>query len=463
MRKRRIITGIVFVLLIVTMLTAMVACKNKTTPDIIKDYGNLAEDGSFDKKSGTQGESIVFDFKKPTTINTIVLKEKESNITSFRLYADDSTTEFYGNDFIDTYRYCSFETITLTKLRIEVLSCRDEWTISAIEAYNINNEAKDFRVMAYITVDSIYYMTEEQTVNMSKVTQFNVFSSLHLDKDGNVRFYDIDANGNTNDGEKDFEYAIDFVRKHNPNAKIVATILGNKDLDGDGLSTQERHNMAMGDNSQKFISNILAVMDKYGLDGISFDYEYPHSLKEYRIYEDFLKDLKSQMPESKILTAAVSTWQLRLTQFTAKDLEPLDQIEVMAYDMFDENGNHSTFYSTFDTIEKFRKKDIPLSKINIGVPFYSRPVNGDTFWGNYGDVAEELSPWENTYTQEYTNLEGVKSPATANYYNGRQMIYDKTRYAIDSGVGGIMIWHYACDSTVDELSLLSQIHKAINR
>lgn len=60
----------------------------------------------------------------------------------------------------------------------------------------------------------------------------------------------------------------------------------------------------------------------------------------------------------------------------------------MAYDMFDDRGDHSAFYtSAYECVSKLSKKGIDLKRFDLGIPFYSRPVNGDSFWGNYYDAA----------------------------------------------------------------------------
>lgn len=465
-KMKKFLVLIIILTAVFVPMFAMSGCSDKT-PDIIADnYENVAKDGSFDKTKGNAGESIVFDFSKEVTINTIVLKEKDNAVTSFRLYADDSDTPFYGNDFISGYRYCSFETITLQKLRIEVLTSDKAWEIEEIEAYLIEsslNSSDDFRIMSYITIDSSFYLDEGFEENLKAITQFNLIGNIYLDKDGNIVFKEITAEGKTYEGKEAFKYALDKIRAVNPSAKVVATILGNQDFYGDNLDTEERHSEAMDKHSDKLISNILGIIEEYDLDGVSFDYEYPHKYKSYKIYKAFLKELKSSLPEGKLLTAAISSWQLGIGMFSKKDLQVLDQIEVMAYDSFDERGNHSTFYkSAYDVLDGFRSKGVDMKKINLGIPYYSRPVDGATFWGNYGDVADKLSPWENSYVQEYTDLDGKKYPPLSNYYNGRQLVYDKTAYAVDSGVGGVMIWHMACDSKDKDLSLTLTIAKAVN-
>lgn len=461
MKKTAII--ILVIMLTLVFVFAFAGCRKQ---DGISDkYTDLSVGGTFEKNSGVSGESAIFDFGKTVTLNTLVLKEKTDSVTCFRMYADGSDTAFYGNDFIQGHRYCAFDTVSLQKLRIEVVSSDGKWEIDSLNAYNISDteDASSFRIMSYITVDSTFYFdAQEYKDNFAKVTQFNVFGALYLDKDGNLIYQDYEKDGKTVDGEQALADTIDLIREYNPSADIVATVLGNKDFTGDNLDPEQRHTSAMDDNRDKLISNVLGVIEKYGLDGISFDYEYPYALKSYSVYKSFLKELDSKLPQGKLLTAAVSAWQLGIGKFSARDLEVLDQIEVMAYDSFDKRGNHSTFYtSCYSVLSDFRSKNFDMSKINLGVPFYSRPVDGASFWGNYKDIAAELSPWENTYVQPYTDLDGKEYAPLANYYNGIQMIKDKTAYSLDSGVGGIMIWHFACDSSDPDLSLINAICEVV--
>lgn len=452
----------VFTILCTLMCACMFSACSDKTPDAISDnYENVAEGGSFSSDGGAVGDSAVFDFGKKVLINTVVLKEKGNNVASFRIYADGSDEPIYGNDFIGGYRYCTFAPVETSSLRIEVLDTEGDWKLSRLEAYLIIKQAEDFEVMSYIYADTAYLMTDAQKEIASCVTEFNLFGCTFFDSEGGIRFADYEIDGRTLTGDEVLRGAIAELREANPAAKVVATVLANRDF-GDGMTTVERHNSAMGEHASVLTQNLLKLIDDYGLDGVSFDYEYPEKSKDFNVFSDYIKQLDAALPSGKLLTAAISDWCIRTFGYSAKDLEVLDSIEMMAYDMFDERGNHSTFYdSCYSILKSLEKKGVDMSKINLGLPFYSRPINRDSFWGNYYDVAETLSPYENTVVEAYTDLDGVPHPELENYYNGRQMIYDKTRYAIDSGVGGVMIWHFGCDSQDPELSLLNQIAAAI--
>lgn len=440
---------------------ALAACTGKTPKAITSAFDDLAEDGKLLNDSGNAGDSAVFDFGKATTFNTLVLKEKGENITSFRIYADDADDAFYGNDYIEGYRYCAFEIVTASRIRIEVLSADGEWKLKKPEAYLVSGSAEDFEIMAYISVDEAAELSGEKAEVAKKVTDFNLFNVVYFNKDGDLVFNELEKDGGKVSAQTLLKDAVSVIKSLNPSATVVVMVLGNKDF-GDGMTVQDRHNSAMGTNSDKLKTNLLAFVEEYGLDGVSFDYEYPEKLKDYTVYKKFVKELKTSLPEGKMLTAALSIWNIGVGKLTKKDLEYFDSIEIMSYDMFDERGNHAAFYtSAYDVVDRLIGKGLDLKKINLGVPYYSRPVNADPFWGNYYDVADKLSPFENSYTEAYTDINGVSHPELRNYYNGRQMIYDKTAFAMDAGLGGIMIWHFRTDSFDPELSLTNTIAKAI--
>ena len=324
--------------------------------------------------------------------------------------------------------------------------------MKSVEAYNISgtDPEDDFRIMGYVTVESAVAMGEEHNANLDAATHLNLIGNIYFTSVSDIVFDDITLkSGEKMDGEEAFALAVEKMREANPDGKLIVTFLGNKDLTGDGLEIEDRHNEAMGEHKDKLIAGIVAV--------VKFDYEYPHKLKSYTVYEEFLAGMRAAvdaLPGDILLTAAICDWQLTPAMFTVKDLEVFDFVEVMAYDCFDKRGDHSTFYTAcYEQLRKFESKGFDLSRLNLGLPYYSRPIDGAAYWGNYYDVAEELYPFENSYVEAYTDLYGNSFPPLRNYYNGPQLIRDKTAYAIDCGAGGVMLWHLGTDSTDPTYSL----------
>ena len=276
---KKAVRFLAFVFVMVFSLT-LCAC-SRAVPDVISSrYENLAAGGRLENSSGKAGDSAVFRFPSKTKINAVVLKEIGNSVTSFRIYADDGETPFYGNDYIGDYRYCAFATKEVSSLRIEVTGSDAEWELHSLEAYCVDNGADDFEVVSYINADTAYTLSSEYAATAAFVTQFNVFGGTYFDAQGKVHFADFEVNGVKIDGEVLFEQAINNIRILNPDAEIVFTLLGNRDF-GDGMNIRERHNSAMGLFGETLTSNILSVISEFDLDGVSFDYEYPETEEDF--------------------------------------------------------------------------------------------------------------------------------------------------------------------------------------
>ena len=456
----------------------LAGCTDNSTPSAISDkFENLAAEGEFSSSGGKQGDSAVYSFGREITFNALVLKEKGSKITKFRVYADDSTEPFYGSDFVEGYHYGSFEPVTASSVRIEVEESDGGWKLKGLEAYDIGGTAENFRVMGYVTAQSVYaggsLRKEGADYNLNKATEVNYISGVYFDSKGDLYYRLEDGDKVTNDeGASIVPAGLNYLKSAVGNdVKVVVTVLGNiNEGTGENYTTEERHNLAMtGAAAENLTKNLLALIEHYDLDGISFDYEYPSQSKSFEVFTDYLKALDKALPEGKLLTAAISEWQIGTATFVPENLNVLDSIEVMAYDMFDDRGNHSSFYnSCFKLLQSLEKKGIDLAKINLGLPFYSRPSDGDNFWGDYGAAAESMDRWDNgtDFFGTYTDLDGNKG-SEYNYLNGVGITYDKTCYAIDCGAGGVMIWHVGTDyissdaAKAEEYSLMGAIEKAI--
>lgn len=452
-------------LIILCTVFLLSGCAPKVgTPKTVADnYENLAENGNFSQQgTGNSGvATLTFDGKKK--FNTIALSEKGKSVSSFEIYIGDNLV--YASDRIGNYRYCALsQTYEAEQFTIKVTDCDEEnWTILKPQVYLVDNTLKnDFKVMSYIYTAKALQLDEEDKKIIGCTTEFNIFSSLYLLADGSIYFkpHTLD-NGQTFEGEEAFKQAILKIREFNPKATIVATILGSEDIVGDGLDQEKRHDTAMTKNKDKLISNVVKVINDYGLDGIAFDYEYPHNLITNNNYGSFIKKLKLSMPEGKKLNCAFSLWNLvNVGCFPKSKLKYVDQIELMAYDGFDDDGNHSAFYAMCaEVLAKLQKSGIDMQKVNLGLPFYSRPIDMAGYWGNYNQVADKLGLYKNSIVEKI--VADGKEYEQLCYYNSRQLIYDKTAYAIDLGIGGVMIWHYGCDTKDSELSLYGAISEAM--
>lgn len=193
----------------------------------------------------------------------------------------------------------------------------------------------------------------------------------------------------------------------------------------------DEHNKAF--ESGVLEDNILAVLEKYGFDGIHFDYEYPISLKAWHYYNKFLVSLDKKLGDGYTLGVAGNAWNIK---FTNAAIEAIDTFELMSYDLVDDEGRHSTYEDTLDQLSQLGLRGMPAHKVNVGIPFYSRPTDMSAYWYGYNGCYEKMTD-DGWYHCDETGKDF--------WFNTPGVVSQKTDYCIRKGYGGVMIWHYNCD------------------
>ena len=421
---------------------------------------------------GKDGDSIELHFKNPTKLNTIVLEENGDNILQFEIAIfDEEENKFetvYQQDKVGAYRYCAFPEekttvvkITITKTKQNAFALQD---VDVLQVEHNEDAAQHLRVAAYVVVDSVLGQNKIDEKHLDVVTDMILFGAVTFDENGHLAFHDYTIDGKTIDGKAALQSVIAEIRENEngQNQSIYINLLG---PDGDIDTKEQKHNIVFKENKDVLIGEIKALLDELHADGVYFDYEYPYKRSGWKTYSNFLVALREGLSENKKIGVALGPWGHCLSK---KALEAVDYCEIMTYDLFDEDGYHATFESAVQGIDFANRMHIPVQKCDIGLPFYGRPTDKSAFWPSYASAAVALGKFGNidTTPREYTTEEDGKQVtviANENYYNGYQMIYDKTAYALDSGIGGIMIWHYACDVPMEnELSLFRAIEEAID-
>lgn len=198
-----------------------------------------------------------------------------------------------------------------------------------------------------------------------------------------------------------------------------------------------------------FVSSLLGLVTKYNLDGIDVDIE-GHNVNS--TYEPFVIKLSDALPEGKLLTAAVATWNGG--DFPDGALARFDFINLMSYDhcgSWSDACDHSTYAESISELAYWEnERGIASDRMVLGVPFYGY------CWGS-GCPGEAL-----TYAELVAGYPGAKdgdSLTGADYfisYNGPETIAQKAQLA--GSHGGIMIWELGQDAAGAD-SLLSVIHE----
>lgn len=287
---------------------------------------------------------------------------------------------------------------------------------------------EDFRITAYVVADNIRNAETFDASHFSQVSDVILFGCATFDEQGNVTLAD------------DFAQVLAdllVAMQADSGKRLYLNLLGpSAQTDSEDWNDQmkdlgERHNQAF--QSGKLENNIKAVLDQYHLNGVFFDYEFTMKNKNWKIYSTFIESLDKVLGDTYEIGMALASWDLKLSD-AAK--AATDRIEVMSYDLWEDDGTHASYEIAQDDIKKFEKAGYDKAKLDLGVPFYARPTTKEAIWYNYSEYADKID--EKGFCKDEEN--GLTAS-----FNTYDVIAQKTTLAIDSGCGGMMVWHYSCD------------------
>ena len=194
------------------------------------------------------------------------------------------------------------------------------------------------------------------------------------------------------------------------------------------------------------VSSVVDMVLEQDVDGADFDWEYPWGKEEYALYSEYLVKLSDELHKhGKTLSIAVSPWGL---DFSDEAVKAIDQVQIMAYDLFDHNGDNNSYAgSCASTIDYMLKQGFKAEQLNLGISYYGRPSDASGVWVDYNNPDYDKD--------EYIM---VKDEI---YFNSATTVRDKAVYCILRGLGGIMTFSQNEDLPFDDpLSLTAQLGKA---
>lgn len=401
--------------------------------------GSAGCKAAFDKSSITSwsvpkaGAEVVVDFGKDTEVNTLLLNEVGFNVKQFSVYAEqgDDWNLIYKQNEIGINRLATFYTVSTKKLKIVINDYKNGAKINDIKIYNIEQREREqeLRVTSYITPPSI----KDGKVDSAC---FDVITDVQF-----IAYGRFDAEGNIIDrADEELQMLKDMIGPRKVN--ILLTIFPPL---ADSGSTMAKVLKDKQDNAIKsVVDSVLAT----GTTGADFDWEYPANQKEWDVYSEFIVKLHTELAKNgKQLSIADSPWSFK---FSKEAIKCIDQLQIMAYDLFDQNGDQNSYAGAVDSaIKSALSKGFSLSQINLGLSFYGRPTDASAVWINYNDpknVQDEFIMYQQN-----------------SWFNTVTTVRDKTVYAILKGLGGIMIFAQDEDLPMDNpLSLTASIGKAKN-
>ncbi len=192
------------------------------------------------------------------------------------------------------------------------------------------------------------------------------------------------------------------LKKKNPNLQVVPSVGGwtwSKLFSDVALTAASR---------KKFIDSVVVYIEKYKLDGLDIDWEYPAQRgagntfrpEDKHNYTLLLKELRQRfdvlgpkLHEHLVTSIATGSGQRFLDNTEMAEVAKyVDSINLMTYDMYgpgDKNTGHdSPLYnnpadpkneradSVSKSVELYLRAGVPAQKIVVGVPFYSKRWSG---------------------------------------------------------------------------------------
>lgn len=316
-----------------------------------------------------------------------------------------------------------------------------------IECSLVDKKTDSFKVTTYIRGDAVmYWGGEVYEEDFDIVTDAIIFECATFNSKGEVEY-----------DEEKMETVLTRVRNAIGDRDVHLTL----NLIGPGGSTDsavwedqmeaqsDEHNKAF--RSGVLEDNIIAVLEKYDFDGVHFDYEYPISLKAWHYYNKFLVSLDKKLGDAYTLGVAGNAWNIK---FTNAAIKAVDTFELMAYDMVDEEGRHATYDDMLEQLRQLGLRGFPTHKVNVGIPFYSRPTDMAPLWYGYNGCYDKIDE-NGWYHCDDTDKDF--------WFNTPEVVKQKTDYCIEKGYGGVMIWHYNCDlPSSQEGSLLAAVGESVS-
>ena len=237
---------------------------------------------------------------------------------------------------------------------------------------------------------------------------------------------------------------------------------------------------------QNFINGLLDIFNAYGYDGIDLDWEFPSTTTETNDFTLLVEELRSAFDASGqdyLITMAVgpSNWTGQHFDYEALTAK-IDWYSMMGYDFHgswsSHAGHNAPLYSSppgdpdgsvYTGINYLvNSRNIPSEKLNLGVPFYGKQFNTGEINGSFsGDVldirySDVLSLIDAGWEYHWDDV--AKCPYLQNNdhdvlvtFDDPQSIQEKSQYAIERELGGMMIWALGYDVSGNSQDLVESI------
>ncbi len=278
-----------------------------------------------------------------------------------------------------------------------------------------------------------------QSIDYAKLTHINIAFENPTNAEGNLSF----SRKNTA-----------LIAKARTNQVKVLISIGGGAASGDKKLEARYFDLLTAAKRGAFAAKLADYVVQHDFDGLDVDIEGPSINQDYGAFIEVLAG--ALKPKGKLLTAALSKGYGG-SKVPNSVFQHFDFINVMAYDgagYWNSNapGQHSSFSFATNNTAYWLKRGLPREKAVLGVPFYGY---------GFGEAFRKRDYTYAALVAAYPGAENLDQVGNTIWYNGLPTIRAKSRYVVEEGLGGIMIWSLDYD-VKGEKSLLSAIHQALN-
>lgn len=191
----------------------------------------------------------------------------------------------------------------------------------------------------------------------------------------------------------------------------------------------------------RLVANLAALCETHGFDGIDYDWEHPQDEEQLAAYTRLIVETAAALhPDGRIVTVAQAGWQ----DLGQDAYDALDRVHLMSYD---HNYPQATLDKATAEVEQLIEWGCPPEKITLGLPFYGR------------NAERHAMPYRRLVAGQ-DGLDPAADVIDGYACNGPTTVRAKTRYALEEGLAGVMVWQVYQDAP-GERSLLRVIGEAV--
>lgn len=475
-------------------------------------YGNVVEELAYDGESFVEyswyNGDKVFDFTTPITSNLTlvakwsiladILEDLIPNRTKGDVYLPQNINTSLGN--IDVV-WDSTDINTIS-VRGKVNPLRVDTTVTLTATFSYENQS--YTHSADIIVEAVQLRDLSSTTpvfaylssNMGNYDGLSGISEETIDVI-NYCFARVTDSGLISLGELIKISTVVEARKQGIRVMFSVGAYGTGETGCQNISRAA----STAEGRQKLIDSIISNIERYHLDGVDIDWEYPGhfpasgiSSSQDRInYMAFMRELRvalDELGEGYLLTAAVPGGNWATSSYDLQGLaEIMDYLHLMTYDLHSSasTSHHTALYtsnyapngSVDSAVSNFIRAGFPKEKLVVGAAFYGRiwtlsgtpssilgasntvPRNGDhvtytTIKQDYLKRSSVRSYWDEVACAPYIYDSQTHEVIS---YDNPNSIKHKCRYVLDKELGGLMFWDYGEDTTGSLVGAIYQVLK----